>query len=169
MKKILMVILALTLLTCTAFAQTTPGLTQFTAYDMSGNEWTQEIFAEYDLTMVNIWATWCGYCIQEMPAFAELKASLPENVNLITICDDGEYEAALVNQILAETGANYITLAANGDLYDSLLGSIYAFPTTVFVDSEGNIVGEMQVGVPSLSDPAGAYMKLINDRLALLG
>lgn len=169
MKKLVAVIIALVLLMGCACAESTPGLTKFTAKDMMGTEYTEAIFADYDLTMVNIWATWCGYCIEEMPAFVELKNSLPDNVNLITICDDGEYEAELALDILVKTGANYITLAANTDLYNQLLGSIRAFPTTVFVDSQGNIVGEMQVGVPSLNDPAGAYMQLINDRLALLG
>ena len=46
----------------------------FSAKDLDGNEVTQEIFASNKLTMVNIWATFCGPCINEMPDLGELAA-----------------------------------------------------------------------------------------------
>jgi thiol-disulfide isomerase/thioredoxin len=79
---------------------------QFTALDMDGNEVTEAIFAPYDVTMVNIWATWCGYCVEEMPFFPELKDKLPENANLITICEDASYEPELTKEILAQIVAH---------------------------------------------------------------
>ena len=39
----------------------------FTAQTLDGTEVTQDIFKETDLTMVNIWGTFCGPCIREMP------------------------------------------------------------------------------------------------------
>ena len=82
MKKILALLIA-ALLTC-SFALAEAGLTSFQTYDLSTiafdeNEEmtietvTQDIFADYDLTMVNVWATWCGYCVEEMPELAKLK------------------------------------------------------------------------------------------------
>lgn len=165
MKKILSIVLALMLLCSLAFAE---GVS-FSTTDVDGNEVNESIFADYDLTMVNIWATWCGYCLEEMPAFATLKDQLPENVNLITICEDASAEPELTARILEEAGANFTTLAATADMfYGGMLSGVYAFPTTMFFDSEGNAVGEDVVGVPSLTDPAGAYYFIIMDRLALL-
>ena len=40
----------------------------FTTKDLDGNEVTEEIFAKKDLTVVNIWGTFCTPCIGEMPA-----------------------------------------------------------------------------------------------------
>ena len=78
MKKImiLMLILILALGAPAALAEWS-GLTSFSTYDMQLQPVTEEIFAPYDLTMVNIWATWCGYCVREMPELAKLKDMLP--------------------------------------------------------------------------------------------
>lgn len=170
MKKIFAMLLALALMTGFALAEV--GLTRFEARDISDPEnpvtVTQDIFAPYDLTMVNVWATWCGYCIEEMPALAQLKNMLPENVNLISICDDAATEPELVAQILQTTGAtNFPTLEPTDEMYAQLLGQVYSFPTTYFVDSEGVAVGYIS-GVPSLEDPAGAYLEIIDKAFQLM-
>ena len=155
MKKIIALSMALAmLLSCTAFAE---GLNSFNTIDMQGNTVTEEIFAPYDLTMVNIWATWCGYCIDEMPEFTKLKDRLPENANIITVCTDGHTEIDLTLEILASVNANFQTLILTQEMVDQLVGQVYAFPTTFFLDSEGNTVGEPIVGVPSLTNAGDAY------------
>lgn len=159
MKKMLIFLLtAVLLLQSAAFAV---GFGEFTTVDTDGNTVTQEIFADYELTMVNIWATWCGYCIEEMPAFAELTERLPENVNLITICTDADTEAELAGEILSYAGANFQTLLVSDEMNAQLISHIYAFPTTYFLDSAGQAVGDPIVGVPSLEDPADAYYDYI--------
>ena len=143
-----------------------PSLTQFTAQDMEGKTVDQSVFADYDLTMVNLWTTWCGYCVQEMPELEKLRQQLPENVNLLTICCDGSTEKELAQKILTESGASFQTLVANDALNQSLVQYVSGFPTTVFVDSKGNMVGQAQAGVPRGDSVAEAYLSLINDRLA---
>ena len=170
MKKTLILMLALILAlgAPTALAEWS-GLTSFSTYDMQLQPVTEEIFAPYDLTMVNIWATWCGYCVREMPELAKLKDMLPENVNLITICDDATTETELAYNILQQTGAtNFQTLMGTQEIYDQFLYQVYAFPTTYFLDSEGNPVGEPIVGVPSLEDTANTYYGVIQEVLAML-
>lgn len=174
MKKILAMIAVLALVCSCAMAEV--GLNSFITYDINIKDGettdmkrvSQDIFKPYDLTMVNIWATWCGYCIQEMPELAKLKDMLPENVNLITICDDAAAEPELTYQILQMTGAtNFPTLMATEDMYDGqLLGTVYAFPTTYFLDSNGMPVGEPITGVPSLEGAADAYLSIIHEVLA---
>ena len=170
MKKTLILMLALVLAlgAPTALAEWS-GLTSFSTYDMQMQPVTEEIFSGYDLTMVNIWATWCGYCVQEMPELAKLKDMLPENVNLITICDDATTETELAYSILQQTGAtNFQTLMGTQEIYDQFLYQVYAFPTTYFLDSQGNPVGEPIVGVPDLQDAAGAYYGVTMEVLAML-
>jgi len=176
MKRIIPFILALAMLLGCAHAQ--GGLTEFAAYDISTAVVTEEnvkmdvvnqdIFADYDLTMINVWATWCVYCVKEMPELAKLKDMLPENVNVITICTDAASEFALALDILEETGAKNIpTLAPSEEMID-FLTSVAAFPTTYFVDSEGNFVGSPIMGVPSMDNAAVAYASIAEEVLASL-
>lgn len=163
MKKIFSLIMALTMLCSFALAEV--GLTDFNTYDMNMNPVDESIFADYDLTMVNIWATWCGYCIQEMPELVKLYEMLPDNVNLITICDDASTEVELTYAILDACRANFQTLIANQEMYDQFLNQVYAFPTTYFLDSNGMPVGEPITGLPSLDDAAETYYSIINEVL----
>ncbi len=143
-------------------------LCSFSAETLDGATVDQSVFADYDLTMVNVWATWCIWCVREMPELEALHQSLPENVNIISICTDADTEAELAKQTISENGVTFQTLIVNDQLSKCLLQSINAFPTTIFVDRDGNLVGAEQIGVPAGDSAAEAYLALINERLALL-
>lgn len=95
MKRFICIVLVFLLIPACALAAD-GALNDFSTYDMNGNVVTQEIFSDYDLIMVNVWTTWCKYCIYEMPELARLKDMLPDNVNLITICDDATDRKSVV-------------------------------------------------------------------------
>lgn len=40
---------------------------EFSMQDIEGQAYTQEMFADYDLTMVNVFTTWCSPCVNEIP------------------------------------------------------------------------------------------------------
>lgn len=166
MKKILCFLFVLLLAASPALAE--EGLADFTALDLDGNEVTREIFANYDLTVVNVWATWCPYCVEEMPFFAEYRDMLPENVNFLTICTDAGEEPELAAQILTEAGANFQTLAPDSQLYDQLTALVYAFPTTLFLDSEGKCAAEPLVGALRAENPAEALYQVTQGVLGML-
>lgn len=121
----------------------------FTTTDLDGNEVTNAIFGEKDLTVVNFWGTFCGPCINEMPELGEWSRSMPENVQIIGVLvdvnsADDEDGVAAARQIVADTGADYPQLIGNEDF--NMLASVSAVPTTIFVDREGNVVGGTVVG-----------------------
>ena len=123
----------------------------FETVDLNGNTVTNEIFSGKDLTVVNIWGTYCNPCIDEMPELAAWSASMPENMQLIGLVSDlssaEDAETLELAQAICEaTGANvYPSLVANEDFLDLLYG-IVGVPTTFFVDSTGAIVGDPIVG-----------------------
>ncbi len=129
--------------------------------DMNGNAVDSSIFADYDLTMVNIWATWCGPCVEELPDLAELYTMLPDNVNLITICSDADIEKETAAEFLQECGAEFTTICGDSYIESNILQDITAFPTTIFVDRDGKTVGEAVLGSRSAED----YLSEITDRL----
>lgn len=132
--------------------------------DINGTPFTADDFKDYDLTMINIWATWCGPCVAELPDLEDVYKHLPENVNMITICTDGADELETCNTILKESGATFTTLAGDQKLIESLLSGVTSFPTTVFVDSNGLLVGEPVLG----ANKAAYYLNEIDAHLKLL-
>ena len=130
-----------------------PVLGDFTAEDLDGNEVTQEIFAEKKLTMVNIWATFCGPCLREMPDLGDLAVEYEDRdfqivgIALDTLERDGSISQSQVEtarKIVEETGADYLHLLPSEDLISAYLQSVTTVPETFFVDSEGKLVGSVQ-------------------------
>ncbi len=133
----------------------------FTAQDINGAEFTQEMFADYDLTMINIWATFCGPCLNEMPDLGELAAEYADQgLQIAGIVVDvmdqtGNISASqvdLAKEIVSQTGANYTHLLPSTDLIKIKLSRVTAVPETVFVDKNGGIVGKSISGSRSKAD-----------------
>lgn len=165
MKRILCVLILLLMIPAGALAAD-GALNDFSTYDMTGKPVTQDIFSDYDLTMVNVWTTWCKYCIYEMPELARLKSMLPENVNLITICEDATIDPVKAYQILSYAGASFQTLMGTQEIHDQFLYQAYSYPTTFFLNSRGEPVGEEIIGVPSPDSIAETYLGVIEEILS---
>ena len=121
----------------------------FDSQTLDGEEVTEEIFAEADLTMVNIWGTFCNPCIMEMPDLGELSREYAEKgfqiIGLVSDVMEPGDETAM--EIVKETKADYRHLIASEDLINNVLRYVSSVPTTVFVDREGNVVGEVYSGM----------------------
>ena len=129
----------------------------FAAMDLEGNAVNEEIFAGHKLTMVNIWATFCGPCIHEMPDLAKLSRAYGDGFQIIGIpVDITDRNGAVIPdqkatalEIIAQTGANYRHLIPSDSLNEAYLFGVQAVPETVFVDSEGRQVGQSYLGARS--------------------
>lgn len=126
----------------------------FEATDTEGNSVTSDIFARSKLTMVNVWATYCGPCLNEMPDLGQLAAEYePEEFQIIGVISDvleGE-DQELAESLIQETGADYTHLLLNESLYYALLTDVTAVPTTFFLDGEGTVLDTV-VGAMEKSD-----------------
>ena len=136
----------------------------FATKDMQGNDVTNDIFADKDLTIVNFWAITCGPCISEMPELGEWARELPENVQIIGVltdvtADDAK-KAAKVENIMSKAKAEFINLGADDVLYDYFSRRITGTPTTVLVNSCGEIVGDAIVGayIEKYKEAVEAYL-----------
>ena len=136
---------------------------ELSAQDLNGNAVDASLFADYKLTVINVWGTYCSPCLQEMPDLGELAQEYAEKgVQIVGIVGDvmnsdgtlSESQLEKAAQIVEQTGANYVHIPMDLELYLSDLGeNLYAFPTTYFVDSEGKPVGNALVGmIPSKED-----------------
>ncbi len=111
---------------------------EFSTVDLDGETVTNDLFAEKDLTVLNVWGTFCGPCVAEMPELGEWAEELPENVQLVGLIidiegeNDTEHRDAAV-EITQKAGAEFRHLIANEDFAPFLEG-VAGVPTTVFVD-----------------------------------
>lgn len=125
---------------------------EFSETDTEGNAVTNDIFADYDVTIVNFWNNGCGTCIAEMPELEEMYQEFQkDNINLIGVgADSGESEEQLelAKSILEEKGVTYQNISPNpeNDFCKDFIADITGYPTTYVVDSEGNIVGAPLIG-----------------------
>lgn len=134
--------------------------TSFETEDLDGNAVDETLFSKADINMVNIWATFCNPCIREMPELGELAAEFEAEwetageddltVQIVGICSDitdnegnlidGQLEQA--QSIVEQTGAAYTHIVPDKEIYDGFLSMIYSVPTTIFLDSEGNLLAQ---------------------------
>lgn len=126
----------------------------FEGTDLKGNPVSQEIFPQSRLTMVNVWATYCNPCLNEMPGLGELAAehdgSEFQIIGIVNDVREGD-DQTLVESLVQETGALYTHLLANDSIGQALLSSVSAVPTTFFFNQDGVYLGGV-VGSAEKSD-----------------
>ena len=131
-----------------------PYVLQFSGVTLDGETLTSECFANSKLTMINVWATFCGPCINEMPDLGEIAKEYDSlDFQLIGIISDvieGEEGDTFTEaeEIVKETGADYKHLLLNEELYMNLVGASDSVPTTYFFNSKGEYLGYL-VGAQS--------------------
>ena len=139
---------------------TVTDLSNIVTKDIHGKEFSSKDFANYDLTMVNVFATWCTACIQEIPDLVEVQKEMQaKGVNIIgivtdTVDDTGENQEAIekAKLIQEKTKANYSFLMPEKTNFNGRLNGIQALPETFFVDKNGQIVGETYSGSHNKKD-----------------
>ncbi len=117
---------------------------EFTALDLDGNPVSSaDLFAQNEITMVNLWATWCPPCIGELQELQAIDQRLKEkNCGIIGILLDEDLDTA--RQLIADNGVAYPVVQAPENV-NALFYSEY-IPTSYFVNSEGIIIGRPVIG-----------------------
>ncbi|WP_243117576.1 TlpA family protein disulfide reductase [Extibacter muris] len=137
----------------------------FESETLEGEAVSDDIFSKADLTMVNIWGTFCGPCIREMPDLGELSREYADKgVQVVGIVSDvGEAKNEKAEEIVSTTKADYTHIVASQDLMSGILGSVNVVPTTIFVDKEGKQVGDVYSGARDKAEWAGIIDKLLGE------
>jgi peroxiredoxin len=89
------------------------------------------------IVVLNIWATWCAPCREEMPAFVRMQREFrSEGVQFIGVSIDRSFEP--VKAFAAEFGANYPLVLDDGTVDNSYEGNT-GVPTTYLINRKGQI------------------------------
>jgi thiol-disulfide isomerase/thioredoxin len=109
--------------------------------------------------VLNFYASWCGPCITEMPAFEQVHQEVGDKVTIIGIAYQDRDEDALAT--VERTGVTYPTFGDSGQDAVTYFGGI-SMPTSVFIDAAGNVVD-----VRSRALDADALRSALDDRFGI--
>ena len=124
----------------------------FSGQDFDGNSVDESLFSENAVTVINFWFSGCKPCVAELSKLNELNDSIKsmggEVIGINTETFDGNEDAITeAKAILESQGAKYRNLSIDSDSDAGKYASdIMAFPTTILVDRNGNIVGDPMLG-----------------------
>lgn len=120
--------------------------------DFDGNKIDESLFSNNAVTVLNFWFSGCKPCVAELSKLNELNEAIKSmggqviGVNTETF-DGNETAIEEAKSILESQGAEYRNVCFDSDSDAAQYASnIMAFPTTILVDRNGNIVGEPMLG-----------------------
>ena len=139
----------------------------FSGKDFDGNPVDESLFSGNAVTVVNFWFTGCKPCVAELSKLNELNDAIKskggEVIGINTETFDGN-ETAIKEAaaVLESQGAKYrnLSIDASSDA-GKYASDIMAFPTTILVDRNGNIVGDPMLGGIDNQDNYDTLMKQI--------
>jgi|GEM_PF-1372469 len=141
--------------------------------DLEGNDAALgDLIRGQKLTLLNVWGTFCGPCIREMPDLGDLARDYADRgfgvVGLT--CDildaSGQVQSDVAEDaldILASTGVDYPVLILSNEMARAL--ELMYVPTSFFVDSQGHVLDGPLTGSMSGED----WRSLIEQHLAEVG
>ncbi len=111
----------------------------FTVYDENNNEVKLEDYIGKPI-VINYWATWCGYCVKEMPTFNKVYEEEKDEVVFMMInATDGVSET--VDKAKKFIKENNFQFPVYYDIKEEVgyQYGIYSLPTTIFINKKGEI------------------------------
>lgn len=109
----------------------------FTLETMEGEPFTLSSH-EGKVVVLNIWATWCPPCREEIPDFIELQDEMEEDDVLFVGVSVDEEGWEVVRPFAKEFGINYPLVVDNGDIYQKY-GPFHGIPTTFLINKKGQV------------------------------
>ena len=116
------------------------------------------------VVLLNLWATWCGPCVKELPALAVLQKNLAQDSFVVVPVNVGRESPAEAQAFLTSHGAG--NLQTFGDSNAAVMRAFGAvgLPMTILIDKDGNEIGRAE-GAPDWSAPDSvAYLRSLIER-----
>ncbi|MFM0006341.1 TlpA disulfide reductase family protein [Paraburkholderia dipogonis] len=90
--------------------------------------------------VVNFWASWCGPCVEEMPALSQLQRDYAKKgIQFVGLGVDSEKNVQTFLQKVKVAYPVYVTGFGGADLARAFGNTAGGLPFTVVIDAKGNI------------------------------
>lgn len=103
-------------------------------FDARGERLSLASFAGH-FVLLNLWATWCGPCVRELPALAKLQQAVP-TLSIVAV-SEGRENAVDTERFLKSHGAGALRVYTDPDhAFLAALG-VVGLPLSVLMDKQG--------------------------------
>ena len=113
------------------------------------------------VVLINIWATWCGPCVGEMPAFEKLNSEYGDELSIV--CVNSMEDKGTVDSFIKENGYTFPIAYDEQGMMNSLYPTD-GIPYTVIVGKDGKIA-DIEVGANDADSQYKLYKRVIDKAL----
>jgi len=103
--------------------------------------------------VVNVWATWCGPCVAELPTFAAISQSLAKSKILVLPISVDLDGAKAVQPFYASHGIKDLPVLLDPEGSTTAALNTPGIPVTIIVNPQGQLVGRLD-GSANWNSPA---------------
>ena len=122
--------------------KTPEALPEITFNDASGKVLTLADFKGRTV-LLNLWATWCAPCREEMPALNRLQQALGSDKFEVVALSLDRKGAEASRKFLTDTKAEHLKLYVDATGKQGTTLKIVGMPTTILIDKEGREIGRL--------------------------
>jgi len=109
----------------------------FTLKDPDGNAVALSDY-EGKIVILNFWAVWCRYCVEEMPDFNTLDKELKESEDAVILAVNVQEPQKTVQDFIAENNLGLKVLMDEDGTVASMYG-VSGYPTTFLINPDGSL------------------------------
>ena len=95
------------------------------------------------LVLVNLWATWCGPCLREMPSLERLQSRLGERLAVLAVSEDRGGNKT-VEPFIAKLGLKSVKIYIDPKSEVGRAFGARGLPTSFLIDREGKVLGRVE-------------------------
>ncbi len=116
------------------------------------------------VVLVNLWATWCPPCIEELPVLSRIASDYADR-GLVVLGIAGDEDTQLVRDFVARSPVKFEVLLDTRGVIGTQYG-ITGYPETFFVDRQGRLRNKIIGPVPHQgAEPGSELIRTIDELL----
>jgi thiol-disulfide isomerase/thioredoxin len=95
------------------------------------------------LLVLNLWATWCGPCLEEMPSLEQLQLNLPDQLVVLAVSED-RGGAKIVQPFLDKLGLKKVKIYLDPKSDVGHAFEVRGLPTSMVIGADGKVLGRVE-------------------------
>lgn len=137
-----------------------PPMSTRTLRDATGVDTTLAAY-QGQVMVLNLWATWCAPCMEEMPSLAELQRNFEGRIRVIPVSVDSEGERdRAISELQRLSGGSlpFLQDMTRGVLFDAQAAGM---PVTIIYNAQGQEVARLAGGADWSSEDATRVIEAV--------